>query len=107
MSGPRFFATPADFRAWLEKNHAKERELLVGFDERAEHHVARVGRRGALLRLDRRRWFEAQAPSHQRAALHWVTSAKREETREKRLAELIADSAAARRIKPMIVRKSR
>lgn len=28
---PRFFATPADFRKWLEKHHATERELLVGF----------------------------------------------------------------------------
>jgi uncharacterized protein YdeI (YjbR/CyaY-like superfamily) len=27
----RFFKTPAAWRAWLEKNHAKERELLVGF----------------------------------------------------------------------------
>lgn len=28
---PRFFATPALFRAWLEKNHAKVDELLVGY----------------------------------------------------------------------------
>ena len=28
---PKFFATPAAFRKWLEKNHAKEQELLVGF----------------------------------------------------------------------------
>jgi uncharacterized protein YdeI (YjbR/CyaY-like superfamily) len=28
---PRFFATPEDFRAWLEKNHATANELLVGF----------------------------------------------------------------------------
>jgi uncharacterized protein YdeI (YjbR/CyaY-like superfamily) len=26
-----FFATQADFRAWLEKHHKKETELLVGF----------------------------------------------------------------------------
>ncbi|MET3535986.1 YdeI/OmpD-associated family protein [Chryseobacterium limigenitum] len=26
-----FFATPNDFREWLEKNHATEKELLVGF----------------------------------------------------------------------------
>lgn len=29
-----FFATPADFRAWLEKNHALHRELSVGFYKR-------------------------------------------------------------------------
>jgi hypothetical protein len=26
-----FFKTPADFRAWLEKHHATELELSVGF----------------------------------------------------------------------------
>src|SRR5688500_17513837 len=28
---PRYFATPAKFRAWLEKHHAAAPELLVGF----------------------------------------------------------------------------
>jgi uncharacterized protein YdeI (YjbR/CyaY-like superfamily) len=28
---PRFFRTPLDFRAWLNKNHAKSAELWVGF----------------------------------------------------------------------------
>jgi uncharacterized protein YdeI (YjbR/CyaY-like superfamily) len=28
---PKFFATPEDFRKWLEKNHDKETELSVGF----------------------------------------------------------------------------
>lgn len=28
---PIFFASQADFRKWLEKNHEKETELLVGF----------------------------------------------------------------------------
>lgn len=31
---PRFFATPADFRAWLEKHHTTKDELLVGFHKR-------------------------------------------------------------------------
>jgi uncharacterized protein YdeI (YjbR/CyaY-like superfamily) len=31
---PRFFATPDDFRDWLEKNHDKADELLVGFRKR-------------------------------------------------------------------------
>ncbi|HST12974.1 MAG TPA: YdeI/OmpD-associated family protein [Terriglobales bacterium] len=31
---PIFFATPTDFRAWLEKNHAIELELSVGFHKR-------------------------------------------------------------------------
>src|SRR6187455_1828299 len=28
---PKFFAKPSDFRNWLEKNHQKKTELLVGF----------------------------------------------------------------------------
>ncbi|MBD0331135.1 MAG: bacteriocin-protection protein, partial [Chitinophagaceae bacterium] len=28
---PKFFPTPSDFRKWLEKNHDKKKELLVGF----------------------------------------------------------------------------
>jgi uncharacterized protein YdeI (YjbR/CyaY-like superfamily) len=31
MSEPRFFATRAKWRAWLERNHAKKTELVVGF----------------------------------------------------------------------------
>jgi uncharacterized protein YdeI (YjbR/CyaY-like superfamily) len=31
---PRFFRTPADFRAWLERHHASARELLVGYYKR-------------------------------------------------------------------------
>ena len=43
-------------------------------------------------------FYFAQAPWYQRATAHWVISAKREETRERRLAQLIKDSAAGRRI---------
>jgi uncharacterized protein YdeI (YjbR/CyaY-like superfamily) len=53
------------------------------------------------FRANRKAWtfFESQAPSYQRVAKFWVTSAKREETREKRLAVLIADSARGRRLR--------
>lgn len=32
---PKFFKTPEDFRAWLEKNHATKKELFVGFYKKA------------------------------------------------------------------------
>lgn len=38
------------------------------------------------------KWFEGQPPFFKRLAAHWVTSAKREETRESRLATLIASA---------------
>ena len=46
-------------------------------------------------------WFEKQAPSFRTAAVWWVTSAKRPETRARRLATLIEDAAAGRRPKPL------
>jgi uncharacterized protein YdeI (YjbR/CyaY-like superfamily) len=47
------------------------------------------------------KFFDAQAPWYRRTAIHWVISAKREETREKRLLQLVADSAAGRWIAPL------
>lgn len=186
---PRFFATGDAFAAWLEVNHAREPELLVGFykrgtgkpsltwpesvdaalafgwidgvrrsiDESAYSirftprrpksiwsavNVARVealtkegrmhaaglaafakrtaGRTGvysfersAEAKLDEREeralranraaasHFDAQAPWYRRTALHWVVSAKKDETRRTRLAHLIEASAAGRPIKPL------
>jgi uncharacterized protein YdeI (YjbR/CyaY-like superfamily) len=42
-------------------------------------------------------FFRAQAPWYQRSVTHWVSSAKREETRERRFAKLLEDSRAGRR----------
>jgi uncharacterized protein YdeI (YjbR/CyaY-like superfamily) len=46
-------------------------------------------------------WFEAQPKGYRQNTIRWVMTAKREETRERRLATLIADSAAGRRIGPL------
>ena len=46
-------------------------------------------------------WFSARPPSFRRVALHWVVSAKRPETRERRLATLIDEAAAGRAPKPL------
>jgi uncharacterized protein YdeI (YjbR/CyaY-like superfamily) len=44
------------------------------------------------------RFFEAQPASYRKVVGWWVVSAKKEETRRKRLKQLIADSAEGRRI---------
>ena len=44
-------------------------------------------------------WFESMPRSYRHPAVWWVMSAKQEATRERRLATLIADSAAGRKIK--------
>ena len=53
------------------------------------------------LREDARAWrfFRSQPPWYRRVSQFWVMSAKREETREKRLAHLIERSAAGRSIR--------
>jgi uncharacterized protein YdeI (YjbR/CyaY-like superfamily) len=43
-------------------------------------------------------FFQALAASFPKAAIWWVVSAKKEETRQRRLTALIEDSAAGRRI---------
>jgi uncharacterized protein YdeI (YjbR/CyaY-like superfamily) len=184
---PKFFATPAAFRAWLERHHATAKVLWVGFHKRdtgtasitwpesvdealcfgwidgvryrvdADRYMIRftprradsiwssvnIRRMKVLFRAGRvtaageaaweardakrtgvysfeqkkevvldpalQRRFQAnttawgffsdQAPWYRRTSVFWVMSAKKAETREKRLSTLIADSAARKRIK--------
>ena len=186
---PAFFATPQEFRAWLEKHHQETPELWVGFHKKASGkpsitwpeavdqalcfgwidgvrksvdetsytirftprkagstwsainirrvraltesgHMQPAGlkafehlkseksaiysyeqRRTAKLegvheeqfRGNKKAWefFQAQAPWYRRTAAFWVVSAKKEETRLKRLQKLIEDSAHQRIIPPL------
>jgi uncharacterized protein YdeI (YjbR/CyaY-like superfamily) len=181
---PTYFETEADFRRWLERNHDKADELLVGFHKKASglpsidwpqardqalcfgwidgirkslgesDYTIRftprrkgsiwsrvnIGRFEALkaagrmrpagehafeagkertdhysyeneerslspeeekaFRANKAAWkdFEGRPPGYRKVALFYVTSAKRPETRAKRLATLIADSAAGRKL---------
>ncbi|HEX8925057.1 MAG TPA: YdeI/OmpD-associated family protein [Terriglobales bacterium] len=181
---PSFFASAQDFQRWLEKNHAREQELWVGFHKKDsgkpsitwpesvdaalcfgwidgvrksvddESYVIRFTPRKASSRwstvnvrrvqelqqsglmheagqrafeartqegtysyeqrnevrlsaaeekkfkADKPAWdfFSAQPVGYRRTATYWVTSAKREDTRAKRLATLIEDSANKLRI---------
>jgi uncharacterized protein YdeI (YjbR/CyaY-like superfamily) len=52
------------------------------------------------------RFFESSAPWYRRVATHWVTSAKKEETRLRRLETLIRDSAEGRRIGLLAAKKT-
>ena len=53
------------------------------------------------LRADKAAWtyWSNAAPSYRKVCTHWVTSAKRPETRAKRMAELVADCAAGQKIR--------
>ena len=186
---PSFFSTPETFRAWLAGNHAKAREILVGFHKVgtgkpsmtwpqsvdqalcfgwidgvrrslgpegytirftprrprsiwsavntkrfaellkrglvsaagaaafAQRSAARsavysfeqkkaprlAAAEGKTFRANAKAWsfFQARPPWYQRAAIWWVVSAKKVETRERRLRTLIADSAAGRTVGPL------
>jgi uncharacterized protein YdeI (YjbR/CyaY-like superfamily) len=54
------------------------------------------------LRADPVAWafWEAQAPSYRRTATHWITSAKRADTRSRRLQQLIDASSAGTKPRP-------
>jgi uncharacterized protein YdeI (YjbR/CyaY-like superfamily) len=183
---PQFFSSPAEWRAWLEKHHARKEELWVGFYKRDSHrpsitwpesvdgalcfgwidgvrksidgvsykirftprkprsiwsainikraselsklglmHAAglaafekRDGDRSAIYAYEQRKaakltpelekqfrkqadawtFFQSQPPWYQRTSMYWVISAKREETRAKRLATLIDCSARKQKI---------
>ena len=43
-------------------------------------------------------FFQAQAPSYRRSITHWVSSAKRDETRERRFEKVLEESRGGRRI---------
>lgn len=188
MSEPRFFATRAKWRAWLEKHHNSKPELDVGFHKKgsglksmtypeaveealcfgwidgvrysidatsyrnrftprrkgsywsdvnlakAEELIAQgrmhpaglaefekrdrsASRRysfeqrklglsaeyEATLRANVSAWefFQAMPPSYRKPASWWVMSAKKEETRQRRLATLIECSAARRKVPPL------
>jgi uncharacterized protein YdeI (YjbR/CyaY-like superfamily) len=52
-------------------------------------------------------WFQAQPDGYQAIARYWVMSAKKPETRERRLDTLIEDSANGRRVPPLRPRTGR
>jgi uncharacterized protein YdeI (YjbR/CyaY-like superfamily) len=187
MSEPTFFKSAAAWRKWLERNHDKASEKIVGFhkigsgntgitrkealDEAlcfgwidgvagggeatwhirfsprrkrsiwSQVNIKRVGELSAegrmhpagiaafeardpalqnrysgenpdaglsaaeerTFRANRKAWenFSVMPPSYRRPAIWWVVSARRQDTRTRRLATLIEDSAAGRRIKPL------
>ncbi len=55
------------------------------------------------LQADEAAWqdWQSRPPGYRKQVSNWVMSAKREATRERRLASLIEDSAAGRKVKPL------
>jgi uncharacterized protein YdeI (YjbR/CyaY-like superfamily) len=57
----------------------------------------------ARLRANHTAWkhWQSRPPGYRRQVTHWIMSAKRESTRERRLTALIEDSVAGRKVKPL------
>jgi uncharacterized protein YdeI (YjbR/CyaY-like superfamily) len=94
---------PAGLRAF-----AARRAKRIGLYSFERNKAAKLSKeQEKRLRSNRKAsaFFDAQPPWYRRTAVHWVISAKRPETRERRLSQLIADSAAGSRIKPLARKK--
>ena len=88
---------PAGLTAFEGRDVAKEG--VYSFEQPEDPQLAREQQ--ARLEADAQAWalFSTQAPSYQRTCRHWITSAKKPETRERRLQQLIDESRIGRRLK--------
>jgi uncharacterized protein YdeI (YjbR/CyaY-like superfamily) len=86
-AGVRAFEARRDARSGVYSFERPEPAALSDADERR-------------FKTHKKAWafFQSQPPGYRKTVMHWVTSAKRAETRETRLATLIADSEAGLRI---------
>jgi uncharacterized protein YdeI (YjbR/CyaY-like superfamily) len=89
---------PAGATAFAAHDAKKSKQYLF-----EQQHIELDAALRKQFRANRKAWdfFQAQPPYYRRTATWWVISAKQAATRERRLATLIADSAAGRRIGPL------
>jgi uncharacterized protein YdeI (YjbR/CyaY-like superfamily) len=81
---------PAGFVAWEAR---REDRTAVYTYERGEPELSPEEEQRFRAEAEAWAFFERQIPSYRRTAIGWVTGAKRAETRERRLAQLIECSA--------------
>ena len=91
--------TPAGLAAFDRRAEARSR--IYSYEQR--HTAALEDAQEQQFRANPKAWdyFQARPPSYRKAAVWWVVSAKREETRARRLAQLIEDSSNQRTIAPL------
>jgi uncharacterized protein YdeI (YjbR/CyaY-like superfamily) len=90
---------PAGLRAYDERREAK-----TGIYSHEQREAAELPTEyEARLRANTAAWqdWTARPPSYRKAAVWWVVSAKKVETRERRLARLIEDSEQGRTVPPL------
>ncbi len=79
---------------------AQRREDRTGVYSHEREEQSLTALEVAALQAEEGAWefYEAQPASYRRAVVHWLHGAKREETAQRRLALLVVDSAAGRRL---------
>lgn len=79
----------------------EDKSGIYSYEQRPEtlpaEYQSRLKRNGAAWKF-----YQSQPPWYRRAVNSWILSAKRDATRQRRLDQLITDSAAGRRIPPLI-----
>jgi len=87
---------PDGIRAFEDRKEGKSG--IYSYEQKAEAKLADADEK--RFRANKKAWefFQAQAPSYRRLMIWRVVSAKKEETRVKRLDDLIEESARGRRV---------
>ena len=89
--------SPAGVAAFERRSEHKS--SIYSYEQR--HAAALTPEQEKKFRANRKAWsfFQAQAPSYRRIMVYYIASAKKEETKLKRLAALISASADGRRMR--------
>jgi len=95
----RGLMAPAGLRAYDAR--APERTGVYSFERSEPAEFAPELERRFRANSTAWEWFAARPPGYRRTATHWVISAKREETRRRRLQQLIDWSAEGRNVPPL------
>jgi uncharacterized protein YdeI (YjbR/CyaY-like superfamily) len=90
---------PAGLRAYEART--PERTGVYSFERARAAVLPDEFERRFRARQDAWEWFAGRPPGYRRTATHWVVSAKREETRLRRLQQLIDCSAEGRNVPPL------
>jgi uncharacterized protein YdeI (YjbR/CyaY-like superfamily) len=87
---------PAGLRAFEQRT--EDRSRIYSYENAEERLPAAEEKQ---FRANRKAWtyFSAQPPGYRRLAIFWILSAKKPETRARRLAQLIEDSSHGRRLR--------
>jgi len=90
---------PAGLRAFEKRSD--DRSAIYSYEQRKTAKLCGAYEKQFRARGKAWDFFQAQPPWYRRVASFWVTSAKKEETRLKRLATLIEDSERGQRVGPL------